>query len=68
MLRLVTFLLVFAAVAVGVVLGGQWGAKTYQRLMAERLEQGLGVLGMGWVEARIDGLQVELRGEAPDPD
>ncbi|MEL6477390.1 MAG: OmpA family protein [Pseudomonadota bacterium] len=68
MWRYATFFLALSVIATGVGFCGTWGAEAYQRLLSERVHQGLEVLGVNWMHLRVDGLKVELSGEAPDPD
>ncbi|MEM6664472.1 MAG: OmpA family protein [Pseudomonadota bacterium] len=45
---------------------GRRGADAYERMLAERVSNGLEVLGYDWAEVRVDGLALELHGHAPD--
>lgn len=45
---------------------GRRGARAYERMLTQRVENGLDVLGFRWAEVRADGLKLELHGHAPD--
>lgn len=45
---------------------GQRGARAYERMQLQRIENALAALGITWATARADGLQIELVGHAPD--
>ena len=45
---------------------GYRGARAYERMLTQRVENGLDVLGFRWAEIRADGLKLELHGHAPD--
>lgn len=65
MIRYATFV-IFMVIAVGLVLeGGQRGAETYERMLVERIRQGLAAIDIGWVRLKSDGLRIEIRGRAP---
>jgi len=64
--RLFIFALIVAAVGYASVDLGQRGARAVERLLADRVAQGLAVLQLDWAEVRVDGLEVALRGHAPD--
>lgn len=42
------------------------GARAYERMQLQRIDNALSAVGMTWAEARADGLQVQLHGHAPD--
>lgn len=62
--------LVFVGVIVVVLVAawdlGRRGAQSYERMLIQRVENGLDVLGFRWAEIRADGLKLELHGHAPD--
>jgi OOP family OmpA-OmpF porin len=64
--RLIIFALVLAAVGYACAHLGQRGARAVERLLADRVENGLVVLGLDWASVRADGLRVEISGHAPD--
>lgn len=45
---------------------GQRGAVAYERMLVDRVENGLDVLGITWARVEADGLRLELHGHAPD--
>lgn len=45
---------------------GLRGARAYERMLVQRVENGLKALGIDWAEIKVDGLRLELRGHAPD--
>lgn len=45
---------------------GQRGARAYEQMLGQRIKNGLSALGIAWADIYVDGLQVELRGHAPD--
>ena len=45
---------------------GQRGARAYERMLTQRIINGLEVLGYSWARIEADGLRVELHGHAPD--
>ena len=62
--------LLFAALAVGIGYAfwdlGQRGARAYERMLSQRIMNGLDVLGYSWARVEADGLKLELHGHAPD--
>ncbi|MEM7056281.1 MAG: OmpA family protein [Pseudomonadota bacterium] len=62
--------LIFAGLVVGLGFAiwdlGQRGARAYERMLAQRVLNGLEILGYSWAEVKTDGLQLELHGHAPD--
>ena len=62
--------LLFAGILIAVAWAcwdlGLRGARAYERMLIQRVENGLDVLGFRWVEIRADGLKLELHGHAPD--
>lgn len=60
----------FAALAVGIGYVcydlGQRGARAYERMLTERVANGLEVLGFTWARVEADGLRVSIYGHAPD--
>ena len=62
--------LVFAGVLIAVAYAcwdlGHRGARAYERMLTQRVENGLDVLGFRWAQIRADGLKLELHGHAPD--
>lgn len=66
MRRLIIFALLVAAVGYACLdLGGR-GARAIERLLADRVGNGLAVLEIDWAEIRVDGLRVRVSGHAPD--
>jgi len=64
--RLIIFALVLIAVGYACLdLGGR-GARAIERLLANRVGNGLAVLEIDWAEIRVDGLRVAISGHAPD--
>lgn len=63
--------LLFAALIVAIGYAcydiGRRGARAFERLLVERVANGLDVLGAGWAKIEADGLSVRLYGHAPDP-
>lgn len=45
---------------------GERGAGAIERLLLDRVENGLRVLELDWAEVRVDGLKIQLSGHAPD--
>ncbi|MBY8976335.1 OmpA family protein [Rhodobacteraceae bacterium NNCM2] len=45
--------------------GGRRGAETYERMVVDRIRQGLSAIDIDWVRLSADGNRVELRGRAP---
>ena len=45
---------------------GHRGARSYERMLIQRVENGLDVLGFRWANVRADGLKLEIHGHAPD--
>jgi len=66
MRRVAIFGLVVAAVLFGCVRFAEHAARSFERLLVDRVQNGLAVLGLDWADVRADGLRVELRGHAPD--
>ena len=66
MIRHGIFALLLVAVGFGCVRLGERGARAIERLLIDRVENGLSVLEIGWAEVRADGLRLELHGHAPD--
>lgn len=62
--------LIFAGLAVGLGFAvwdmGQRGARAYERMLSQRVLNGLEILGYSWAEVKADGLKLELHGHAPD--
>lgn len=62
----------FALVALLVALGirdlSARGAVAIEAMLGARVENGLDVLGLDWARVAVDGLIVELSGDAPDVD
>ena len=54
------------AVGFGCIKLGERGSRAVERLLADRVENGLAVLGIDWAEVRADGLRLEVHGHAPD--
>ncbi len=46
---------------------GQRGAHAFERLLVQRVSNGLDVLGYAWARVEVDGLKLRLYGHAPDP-
>lgn len=66
MRRLIIFALLLIAVGYACLdLGGR-GARAIERLLANRVGNGLAVLEIDWAEIRVDGLRVAISGHAPD--
>ena len=65
-LRHVVFATLILCVALGAWQMGHHGARAYERMIAQRVMNGLDVLGYSWAEIRADGLHLELHGHAPD--
>jgi OOP family OmpA-OmpF porin len=61
---LLAFLL--AVVGYGCIQLAERGARAFEQLLIDRVENGLAVLGIDWAEVRADGLRLELHGHAPD--
>lgn len=55
-----------AVVGAGCLWLGERGARAIERLLVERVGNGLEVLGIDWAEIDADGLRLELAGHAPD--
>ncbi|MGR3717059.1 MAG: OmpA family protein [Thermohalobaculum sp.] len=66
MMRHAIFALILVAVGFGCIRLGERGARALERLLIDRVEHGLAVLGIDWAEVRADGLRLELHGHAPD--
>lgn len=66
MVRHGIFVLVLVAVGFGCIRLGERGAGALERLLADRVGNGLAVLRLDWAEIRADGLRLELHGHAPD--
>jgi OOP family OmpA-OmpF porin len=66
MIRYGIFALLLVAIGFGCIRLGERGAGALERLLIDRVENGLAVLGMDWAEVRADGLRLELHGHAPD--
>ena len=45
---------------------GQRGARAYERMLGERVSNGLEVLGYSWASVQVDGLRLSIHGHAPD--
>jgi OOP family OmpA-OmpF porin len=58
--------MLLVAIGFGCIRLGAYGARAVERLLADRVESGLAVLGIDWAEVRADGLRLELHGHAPD--
>ena len=66
MVRHGIFALILVAVGAGCLWLGERGARAIERLLVERVEHGLGVLGIDWARLDADGFRLELHGHAPD--
>ena len=66
MMRQAIFAAILVAVGFGCIRLGEHGARALERLLIDRVEQGLVVLEIDWAEVRADGLRLELHGRAPD--
>ncbi len=66
MRRILIFSVVLAAVGFGCLLIGERGARSLERLMLDRVGNGLAAIGIDWAELHADGLRLDLRGHAPD--
>jgi OOP family OmpA-OmpF porin len=66
MMRLVVFALLVAGIGFGCIRLAGHGVRALERLLIDRVENGLAVLDLGWAEVRADGLRIELHGHAPD--
>ena len=66
MLRYLLFLVL--AITIGLVCYdlGHRAAQAYERMLVQRVSNGLGALGIGWARIEADGLRLELHGHAPD--
>ncbi|MEM7210468.1 MAG: hypothetical protein AAF479_01030, partial [Pseudomonadota bacterium] len=66
MTRYVLFAALVIAVGVACWDLGHRGARAYERMLIQRVENGLDVLGFRWADIRANGLKLELHGHAPD--
>ena len=66
MMRYGILAVLLVAVGFGCIKLGERGSRAVERLLADRVENGLAVLGIDWAEVRADGLRIELHGHAPD--
>lgn len=64
--RFILFVALLAACCYVIWDLGQRGARAYERMLSERIMNGLDVLGYSWARIKADGLQLELHGHAPD--
>lgn len=65
MVRYITFVL-FALTACGLIYeGGVRGAQAYERLLIDRIQQGLAAIDIEWVQVKSNGLRIEVHGHAP---
>lgn len=62
--------LLFTALTVAIGLScyhlGQRGARAFERMLVQRVANGLDVLELGWARVEADGLKLRLYGHAPD--
>jgi OOP family OmpA-OmpF porin len=60
------FAILLAATGAACLHLGERGAMAFERLLLDRVENGLAVLDIDWAQVSADGLRMELRGHAPD--
>jgi OOP family OmpA-OmpF porin len=65
-MRYLIFALLVAGIGFGCIRLAGHGARALERLLIDRVENGLAVLEIGWAEVRADGLRIEVHGRAPD--
>lgn len=68
MIRYITFAVFSLIACVLVYEGGQRGAQAYERMLIDRIHQGLAAIDIDWIRIESDGLRVELHGRAPSVD
>ena len=66
MLRYLLFLVLTIVIGLVCYDLGHRAAHAYERMLVQRVANGLGVLGIGWARIEADGLRLELHGHAPD--
>ncbi|MEM9139445.1 MAG: OmpA family protein [Pseudomonadota bacterium] len=64
--RLILFVVILIGIAYAVFDLGQRGARAYERMLSQKIMNGLDVLGYSWARIKADGLRLELHGHAPD--
>jgi len=66
MMRYGFFALMLMAVGFGFIKLAERGALAVERLLTDRVQNGLMVLNFDWADVRTDGLRLEIHGHAPD--
>ncbi len=64
--RYLLFPIIALALGIAIWQVAERSSRAYERMLVERVKNGLEVLGYDWVEVKADGLKLELHGHAPD--
>ena len=66
MSRFLLFFVIFVGLGLTIWQIASRSSGAYERMLVQRVENGLEVLGYDWARIRADGLKLELHGHAPD--
>lgn len=64
--RFLLFFVIFLGLGLTIWQAAVRGSKSYEKMLVQRVTNGLEVLGYDWARISADGLKLQLRGHAPD--